>query len=104
MTLATLGIAAEFADQGIAANCLWPRTTIATDGVGNVLGGPTALARRRRPEITAEAAHLVLTTPSRERSGSTLVDEDVLAESGVTDFSAYATTQGATDLETDFLL
>ena len=59
MTLATLGLAAEFARAGVAANCLWPQTMIATDAVSNIIGEQAA-ARARRPEVMADAAHLVL--------------------------------------------
>lgn len=104
MTLATLGFAAEFADVPVAANCLWPRTTIATDAVANLLGGGEALARTRRPEIMADAAHAILTTPAGELSGRTLIDEDVLRAAGVADLDAYATVPGTRDLEPDFFL
>jgi citronellol/citronellal dehydrogenase len=90
MTLCALGIAAEFATDGIASNALWPRTTIATAAVANLLGGEETLRRSRHPAIMADAAHAVLTTPSRARTGQTLIDEDVLREVGVTDFSPYA--------------
>jgi citronellol/citronellal dehydrogenase len=104
MTLATLGIAAEFADSGIAANCLWPLTLVATDAVGNLLGGPTALARARKPDIIADAAHAVLVTPSRQRTGQALIDEDVLREHGVTDLHRYAMSDGAETFETDLFV
>jgi len=104
MTLATLGIAAEFADSGIAANCLWPRTLVATDAVGNLLGGATALARARKPDIIADAAHAVLVTPSRQRTGQALIDEDVLREHGVTDLHRYAMSDGAETFETDLFV
>lgn len=97
MTMATLGIAAEFAHDGIAANTLWPRTTIATAAVQNLLGGDKVMAASRTPEIYADAAHLVLTTPSGDRTGHTLIVEDVLADSGVTDFSGYAAVPGTPD-------
>jgi citronellol/citronellal dehydrogenase len=104
MTLATLGFAAEYADRGIAANTLWPRTAIATDAVGNLLGGEETLARTRTPEIMADAAYAILTTPSAERSGQTLIDDEVLAAVGVTDLSGYAHRPGATEFEPDFFL
>jgi citronellol/citronellal dehydrogenase len=104
MTLATLGFAAEFADVPVAANCLWPRTTIATDAVANLLGGDDALARTRSPQIMADAAHLILTTPAATLSGRTLVDEDVLRGAGIVDLDAYATVPGTRDLEPDFFL
>lgn len=97
MTMATLGLAAEFADTGIAANTLWPRTTIATAAVQNLLGGEKVMAVSRTPEIYADAAYAVLTTPSRERTGQSLIVEDVLSDAGVTDFSGYAAVPGTPD-------
>lgn len=97
MTMATLGIAAEFAEAGIAANTLWPRTTIATAAVQNVLGGDRIMAASRTPEIYADAAYEVLTTPARERTGQTLIVEDVLEAAGVTDFARYAAVPGTPD-------
>ncbi len=97
MTMATLGIAAEFAEAGIAANTLWPRTTIATAAVQNVLGGDRLMAASRTPEIYADAAYAVLTKPAREYTGQSLIVEDVLAAEGVTDFSSYAAVPGTPD-------
>ena len=97
MTMATLGIAAEFADDGIAANTLWPRTTIATAAVQNVIGGDRLMAVSRTPEIYADAAYAVLTSSARERSGQTLIVEDVLEAAGVTDFARYAAVPGTPD-------
>jgi citronellol/citronellal dehydrogenase len=104
MTLATLAFAAEFADAGVAANCLWPRTTIATDAIGNLLGGAAMLRRSRTVEVMADASHVILTTPSRERSGETLIDEDVLRAAGVTDFARYAVSGVDADLALDLFL
>lgn len=104
MTLATLGFAAEFAGKPVAANCLWPRTTIATDAVANLLGGQEAVARTRQPEIMADAAYEVLTTPAAKLTGQTLIDEDVLRAAGVTDLSGYATTPGVSEFDTDLFL
>ena len=97
MTMATLGLAAEFAEVGIAANTLWPRTTIATAAVQNVIGGDRLMAVSRTPEIYADAAYEVLISPSRERTGQTLIVEDVLQAVGVTDFSGYAAVPGTPD-------
>ncbi|GAA3937919.1 NAD(P)-dependent oxidoreductase [Microbacterium soli] len=97
MTMVTLGLAAEFADAGIAANTLWPRTTIATAAVQNLLGGDRVMAVSRTPDIYADAAYAVLTKPSRSRTGQTLIVEDVLAEKGVTDLSTYAAVPGTPD-------
>ncbi|WP_411721538.1 SDR family oxidoreductase [Mycetocola sp.] len=104
MSLATLGFAAEFARDGIAANTLWPRTTIKTAAVGNILGGEALLARSRTPEIYADAAWQVLTKPSREYTGQSLIVEDVLIAAGVTDFSQYAPGVAEKDLFPDIFL
>ncbi len=90
MTLTALGFAAEFAKQGVASNALWPRTTIATAAVANLLGGEKMIRRSRHPAIVADAAHAILTTDSRELTGRTIIDEDLLRERGMADFSGYA--------------
>jgi NAD(P)-dependent dehydrogenase (short-subunit alcohol dehydrogenase family) len=89
MTLLTLGWAAEFAQQGIAANCLWPQTMIATAAVANVLGGESVTSRSRSPEIMADAAVAVLSRPPHEQTGRTLIDADVLTDAGITDLARY---------------
>ncbi|AZC13090.1 NAD(P)-dependent oxidoreductase [Microbacterium sp. ABRD28] len=99
MTMATLGFAAEFAEAGIAANTLWPRTTIATAAVQFALGGDRMMRASRTPEIYADAAYEVLTKPSRDYTGQTLIVEDVLEAAGVTDFSRYAAVPGTPDSE-----
>ena len=99
MTMATLGIAAEFARDGIAANTLWPETTIATAAVRFALGGDRMMKVSRTPEVYADAAYKVLCKPAREYTGQTLIVEDVLREAGVTDFSGYAATPGTPDSE-----
>jgi citronellol/citronellal dehydrogenase len=99
MTLATLGLAAEFAADGVAANTLWPRTTIATAAVRYALGGDAMMRLSRTPEIYADAAHAVLTRSSQECTGRSLIVEDVLAEAGVTDLSRYAAVPGTPDEE-----
>jgi citronellol/citronellal dehydrogenase len=90
MSLCVLGLAAELAPQGIAVNALWPRTVIATAAVQNLLGGDAVMARARKPEIVADAAHVVLTSLDRKTTGQFLLVEDVLAAAGVTDLSGYA--------------
>ncbi len=97
MTLATLALAAEFARDGIAANTLWPRTTIATAAVRHALGGEQMMRVSRTPELYADAAYEVLCRPSRELTGQTLIAEDVLAAAGVTDLSRYAAVPGTPD-------
>lgn len=88
MSTHTMAWAAEFAEQGVAANTLWPRTLIATAAT-NMLGGEAMTQRCRTPEVMADAAHAILTRPSREFTGNFCVDEDVLREAGVEDFSPY---------------
>ncbi len=90
MTIITLGVAADEAEAGIGANCLWPRTIIATAAVQNLLGGDEAMARSRTPEIVADAAHAILVRDPRATSGNTFIDDEVLAEAGVADLSGYA--------------
>lgn len=94
MSLCALGFAEEFRADGIASNALWPRTLIATAAVQNLLGGEEAMARARRPELYADAAHAVLTRPARECTGHTFLCEDVLAEEGVGDLGRYAYAEG----------
>jgi Dehydrogenases with different specificities (related to short-chain alcohol dehydrogenases) len=88
MSFVTLGLAAEFSGRNIAINALWPRTVIATDAL-NMIPGVSA-AQCRTPEIMADAAHVVLTRPAAGFTGRFLIDEEVLAEAGVTDFTRYA--------------
>ncbi|GAB4358333.1 MAG: NAD(P)-dependent oxidoreductase [Immundisolibacter sp.] len=88
MSLLTLSLAEEFRDRAVAANALWPRTIIATAAIGMLPG--IEPGRCRRPEIVADAAHWILTRPSRDCSGNFFIDEAVLAQAGVTDLDAYA--------------
>jgi len=90
MSLCTLGLAEELRTFGIAVNSLWPKTLIATSAVENLLGGATAIARARHPNIVAEAAHHVLTTSRLAVTGKFLIDEEVLRENGITDFGPYS--------------
>jgi citronellol/citronellal dehydrogenase len=101
MSLLTLSWAAEYADAGIASNCLWPETLIATAAVQNLLGGDAAIAKARTPEIVADAAVVILGRPSRECTGNTFLDVDVLREAGVTDLSPYG---GNGNLEYDLFV
>ncbi|MCV0397649.1 MAG: NAD(P)-dependent oxidoreductase [Rhizobiaceae bacterium] len=103
MSMCTLGMAAEFEKDGVAVNSLWPLTAIDTAAVRNLLGGPAVAAMCRSPEIMADAAHAILTRPSRECTGNFFIDEEVLGEAGVTDFSAYAD-EGTTSLAADFFV
>ena len=78
----------EAGKEGVAVNALWPRTVIATDAINMIAG--VSIAECRKPEIVADAAHAILTTPSRECNGRFVIDEDILRERGITDFSGYA--------------
>lgn len=104
MSLVTLGLAEELRDAGIAANSLWPRTTIATAAVANLLGGDEALAGSRTPAIMADAAHAVLVRDPRTCTGHFFLDEEVLAQEGVTDLDRYRAVPGGGPLETDLFL
>ncbi len=97
MTMLTLGVAESRRADGIAANCLWPRTIIATAAVQNLLGGDAAVAVSRRPEIVADAAYEILIRPARECTGNTFIDDDVLSDAGVTDLSGYRAGGGSED-------
>jgi citronellol/citronellal dehydrogenase len=106
MSLCTLAWAEEFRKDGIAANSLWPRTLIATAAV-NMIGGKELLDKARTPEIMADAAHAVLTQPSREFTGNFCIDDLVLNQkAGVRDFSKYACVPGTKDKDMlpDFFL
>ncbi|TFF27483.1 NAD(P)-dependent oxidoreductase [Jiella endophytica] len=94
MSMVTLGLAAELKKDGIAANSLWPLTVIDTAAVRNVLGGAPLASMSRSPEIVADAAHAILTKPSREFTGRFLIDELVLMEEGVADFGRYGPENG----------
>ncbi|MDQ6607209.1 MAG: NAD(P)-dependent oxidoreductase [Actinomycetota bacterium] len=89
MSMCTLGMAEEFRGDGIAFNSLWPRTIIATAAVQNLLGGDAAMARSRKPEIMADAARAIFTRPSRECTGNFFIDDEVLAQDGISDLSGY---------------
>lgn len=90
MSMCTLGMAEELRPQRIAVNSLWPLTTIDTAAVRNLLGGETMARASRKPAIVADAATLILQRPSPECTGNFFIDEDVLRDAGVTDFSQYA--------------
>ena len=104
MSLVTLGLAEELREAGIAVNSLWPRTTIATAAVVNLLGGDDTVGRSRTPEIMADAAHAVLVRDSRVCTGNFFIDEDVLAEEGITDLEQYRVGSGEQTLEADLFL
>lgn len=104
MSLVTLGLAEELREAGIAVNSLWPRTTIATAAISNLLGGDEAVERARVPEIMADAAHAILVRDSRSCTGNFFIDEDVLAEEGTTDLDRYRAGSGAQPLDPDLFL
>ncbi|HEX8102014.1 MAG TPA: NAD(P)-dependent oxidoreductase [Solirubrobacteraceae bacterium] len=105
MSMVALGVAEEFRDRGVASNALWPRTIIATAAVQNLLGGDAAMAKSRRPEIMADAAHAILVRPAREATGNCYIDDEVLAEAGITDLSQYGYGEASDDeLQLDIFL
>ncbi|MXQ12953.1 SDR family oxidoreductase [Microvirga makkahensis] len=94
MSLCVLGLAGELRGRGIAVNALWPRTTIATSAVKNLLGGDEIVRASRTPEILADAAYAVFQKSSRSFSGHFLIDDVFLSEEGVTDFEKYRVDPG----------
>lgn len=94
MTMIALGLSQELKKYNIAANTLWPKTTIATAAVQNILGGEALIKMSRKPEIIADAAYYILQKPSTECTGNTFIDEDVLAQEGITNLDHYAVTPG----------
>ncbi|WP_128560989.1 SDR family oxidoreductase [Methylobacterium crusticola] len=103
MSLCVLGLAGELRGRGIAVNALWPRTTIATAAVRNLLGGDALMRASRTPEILADAAHRIFLKPARDFTGRFLIDDTFLAKEGVTEFSSYRVTQGV-PLAPDFFV
>jgi citronellol/citronellal dehydrogenase len=93
MSHCVLGMSPEFGPLGIAVNALWPKTVIATAAVA-MLGDSVRVENCRKPDIVADAAHAILTKPSRSASGHFFIDEDVLRDEGVTDFGRYAVAPG----------
>ncbi|MBA1146602.1 NAD(P)-dependent oxidoreductase [Ectothiorhodospiraceae bacterium WFHF3C12] len=106
MSMCAMGMAEEFRDEGIAFNALWPRTLLDTAAVRNLLGGEAAARQGRKPEILADAAYEVLTRNSRECTGNFFIDDALLADTGVTDFSAYRVDpdRSEADLQQDLFL
>jgi citronellol/citronellal dehydrogenase len=103
MSMCVLGMAEEFKPLGIAVNALWPRTVIATSAMAMIPGMSERLENCRTPDILADAAHAVLTRDARVATGNFYIDEDVLAEAGVTDLTRYAVKPGAPLLPDIFL-
>jgi citronellol/citronellal dehydrogenase len=104
MTIVTLGVAQTEREHGIAANCLWPATAIATAAVQNLLGGDETVAQSRTPEVVADAAGIVLRRDPAAYSGNAAIVEDVLAEEGVTDLEPYSHQPGQTEFAPDFFI
>ncbi|HZB77080.1 MAG TPA: NAD(P)-dependent oxidoreductase [Solirubrobacteraceae bacterium] len=99
MTMLTLGVAEDEREHGVAANCLWPRTLIATAAVQNLLGGDRAMAMSRTPEIVADAARVILEQDPRTATGNAYLDDEVLAGAGVTDLAPYKAGDGELALD-----
>jgi citronellol/citronellal dehydrogenase len=102
MSLVVLGLAGELRSKGIAANALWPRTTIATAAV-NMLGGDRLMSMSRTPDILSDAAYRIFAKPAREFTGNFLIDDTFLASEGVTDFDRYRV-DSASALSPDFFV
>ena len=103
MSMCVLGMAEEFRKDGVGVNALWPLTAIDTAAVRNVLGGDAMAKMSRSPQIMADAAHAILVRDPKSCTGNFFIDEEVLREEGVTDFSAYQHPQ-ATALAADFFV
>ena len=94
MSLVVLGLAGELRDKGIAVNALWPRVTIATAAIKNLLGGERVMRMSRTPEIMADAAYAIFHKPAKTFTGHFLIDDSFLAGEGVTDFEKYRVVPG----------
>lgn len=90
MSMVVLGLAEELRSHRIGVNALWPKTTIATAAIQNIVGGDLMVQRSRKPEIVADAAYYILQRPSAECTGNFFIDEDILIQQGISDFSHYA--------------
>jgi citronellol/citronellal dehydrogenase len=94
MSMMTLGWAEEFKEDGIAVNALWPRTTIDTAAVRNLLGGEALAKMSRTVDIIADAAFYILSKEKLAYTGKTFIDEEVLAAEGITDLEKYSVVPG----------
>jgi citronellol/citronellal dehydrogenase len=103
MSMCVLGMSAEFQEQGIAVNALWPRTLIATAAVA-MLGDAVKPELCRTPEMVADAAYLILNRPSKEYTGNFALVEDILAAAGITDLQQYAAVPGSTQFFPDLFV
>ena len=106
MTLVTYGLSDEQSDNGVGCNTLWPRTSIATAAIKNVLGGEEGMRTSRSPEIMADAAHVILTSDAKKTNGQFFIDDEVLASAGVNDFTKYKMDPKGSDAEIlpDFIM
>lgn len=103
MSMCVLGMAEEFKSNGIGVNALWPRTTIATAAVQNLLGGDQIVQQSRTPEIMGDAAYYILSKPGKECTGNFFIDDEVLSAEGITDLDKYAVNPDK-DLMPDFFV
>jgi citronellol/citronellal dehydrogenase len=90
MSMVVLGLAEEMKQHRIGVNALWPKTTIATAAIQNVVGGDMLMQRSRKPDIVADAAFYILQQPSTGCTGNFFIDEEILQQQGITDFTHYA--------------
>ena len=104
MSMLTLGMHQEFENYGVSVNSLWPRTIIATAAIEFSLGGKQLFSRARNPNIMADAAYQILISQNRAISGRLMIDEDILKESGVTDFSQYRYADSDDELMVDLFV
>lgn len=104
MTIVTLGVAQTEREHGVAANCLWPLTAIATAAVKNLLGGDQGVAMSRTPQIVADAAAVILRRDPAVYTGNAVIVEDVLTEVGITDLKPYDVTPDQTAYAPDFFV
>jgi citronellol/citronellal dehydrogenase len=106
MSLCVLGMSGEFRKHKIGVNALWPRTSIATAAVKNLLGGDAVMKISRTPEIMADSAYIILTSDSEKTTGNYFIDDEVLASEGINDLSKYNSDKNSTiyDLQADFFV
>jgi citronellol/citronellal dehydrogenase len=103
MSLVVLGLAGELRSKGVAVNALWPRTTIATSAIKNLLGGDAIMRASRTPDILADAARLIFLKDAKTFTGNFLIDDTFLFENGVRDFDRYRV-DPTQDLAPDFFV
>lgn len=104
MSMLTMGMNQEFEKYKISVNALWPRTIIATAAIEFSLGGRELFTKARTPAIMADAAYAILTSENRSLTGRTLIDEEILRESGETDFDKYRVEASDEELMVDLFV